>query len=1033
MKIRRIQIAAFGKLNGFTLEMNDGFHVLYGENEAGKSTLMYFIRVMFYGFNKNARKDNIAENDRERFRPWHSPLYGGSVLFEHEGTRYLLERTFGATKARDTIKLTNDVTGKELRLSLPDEPGSELFGLGKTEFLNTVFVRQLGSVVDEDDNIKAKLVALAAGNSMQVSADSMIESLADQRKKISSDRKNSQSEMSRLEERLNALLEERTGAVRSEQQRKSLAEEIDAGKRLIKEREAGIRLSETRLEASLRMEEIGACEEILSLNPAADQYRNKAEELRKPDPEGRPLPSADDIRAVREQIAKVLAVRANVTMLRTQEEAARAEKNTLPDEKETAAKLEAIGEAEAALKRLDQEELSIKEASESAARAFREEDLALEREMNRLNMEAGERKTAFAEQQASLMSAVKSAEYRRIELQNTLSRRKADRERMISDLEYRLGEDLRRFADIRNQIGMSQKAIPDLEAREACLESMLSSGTKPSDNSGKASRKPAVPILIAAGILLVIAGVAGLIAKNPVWPWAALATGAILLVFALFLRYFSGNKGTSNAGADIAAQRQAWSIDLQSTVRQKNGEIQKLQNLEQDYEEYRRRIEKYQIDINQYKSESGPSDDSTEMPEEFREIDLVIHRSEQEIASLQADYEEKKKQYDLTLSDLARRKTEHTYVPSDELLQRQTRHDAELKEYLKSIQNIGAGSREELGNIKEALLAEKAEHSGKESQIRSLTSQLVAAREEEDRLLEGLKQIAMGYFFSSDLDEVKAKADDAEDRQTRLNALIAEIRHIEDKISALSAGKSTEEIVSRMAGNRKWLESNAPDAVILGEDEKNRIGIALKEERAQLQTASLELGQKNSELSQIERRSRLPDEIEDDIQEARRQMDLCRSRLRSIDLAIAMIRETDEEMRKTFGPIINRKTTEYLSGLTGQPEETVRVKGNFDVQITDPATMSYKEHAYFSGGKIDQIYLALRLAVTDAVYTGQGEEGLPLFLDDILVQYDAGRGQRAVDFLIGMNREMHRQIFFFTCHEQIKKYCLEKGCHVTEL
>ena len=188
MKIRKIQIAAFGKLNGFTLDMSDGFHVLYGVNEAGKSTLMYFIRVMFYGFNKNARKDNLAENDRERFRPWHSPLYGGSVLFEHEGSLYSLERTFGATKAKDTVKLTNDITGKERRLSLPDEPGSELFGLGKTEFLNTVFVRQLGSVVDEDENIKAKLVALAAGNSMQVSADSMVEALLDKRKKIYSDR-----------------------------------------------------------------------------------------------------------------------------------------------------------------------------------------------------------------------------------------------------------------------------------------------------------------------------------------------------------------------------------------------------------------------------------------------------------------------------------------------------------------------------------------------------------------------------------------------------------------------------------------------------------------------------------------------------------------------------------------------------------------------------------------------------------------------------------------------------------------------------
>ena len=262
---------------------------------------------------------------------------------------------------------------------------------------------------------------------------------------------------------------------------------------------------------------------------------------------------------------------------------------------------------------------------------------------------------------------------------------------------------------------------------------------------------------------------------------------------------------------------------------------------------------------------------------------------------------------------------------------------------------------------------------------------------------------------------------------------MTDIRHIEDKIGALSGGKSAEEIEARRAENRMWLDRNVPEAIVLSDEEKSRIKRELNEGRAGLQNRSLELGRKNSELSRLERESRLPAEIEDDIKVAREQAKLCRSHLNSIDLAVSMIRDTDEEMRKTFGPIINRKTSEYLSGLTGQAGETLRVNGNFDVQITDPATMSYKEHEFFSGGKIDQIYLALRLAVTDTVYTGQGEEGLPLFLDDILVQYDIDRGQRAVDFLIGMNREQKRQIFFFTCHEQIKKYCLEKGCHVTDL
>ena len=1033
MKIRKIQIAAFGKLNGFALDMSDGFHVLYGENEAGKSTLMYFIRVMFYGFNKNARKDNLTENDRERFRPWHSALYGGSILFEHEGTLYSLERTFGATKAKDTVKLTNDVTGMERRLSLPDEPGSELFGLGKTEFLNTVFVRQLGSVVDEDENIKAKLVALAAGSSMQVSADSMMAALLEKRRKIYSDRKNSQSEMSLLEEKLNALQEERTGAIRKESARKNLAEEIEQEKSRLDEVEAGIRHTDVRLEASRRIEENRNYDEILSLNPTADQYRTLAADLQKPDPEGLPLPSSDDIRTAREWTAKILAVRGNITMLQGQAESAHAEKMALPDEKGIAAKLDALVQAEEAFKRLDEERSAIKEESDSALRTFREEDLALERESNRLSMEAGELKTVFNEKQAGLMSAVTAAGFRRSELQSALARQKADRERTISDLQYRMGEEKRRLTSIQNQMEALRRAIPDLEAKEAWLEGMLSAGKREVHASGKTARKPAIPILAAAGILLLIAGIAGIIAKSPVWPWIALPVGAIALGAAFFLASTAGHKRSTGSGNDAEALREGWSLELQSIVRQKNGDIQTLRSLEQDYAECRRSVELYQIDIDQYNSAAGQSAADQKLLEEIRETDLVAARAEKEMSFLKTDYEEKKKQYELTLSKLGLKRAEHTYASSGELLQRQARYEQELTAWLKSLPQIGTDSRAGLGKIRENLLAQKAAHNSKDAQIRTLSVQLEAAIKEEERLLEGLKQIAKGFFYADEIDEIKAKTDAAEEKATRLNSLMADIRHIEDKISALSGGKSTEEIEARKAENRIWLDLNASDAALLSEDEMNQMKRESNEGRAQIQNRSLELGRKNSELSRMERESRLPDDIEGDIRGAKGQAELCRSRLRSLDLAVSMIRETDEEMRKTFGPIINRKTAEYLAGLTGKAEEKLRVTGSFDVQITDQATMSYKEHEFFSGGKIDQIYLALRLAVTDTVYTGKGKEGLPLFLDDILVQYDVNRGQRAVDFLIRMNREQSRQIFFFTCHEQIKKYCITQGCHVTDL
>ena len=43
MKIKKIYISAFGGLKDFTLELNDGLNVVYGNNEDGKSTVAAFI------------------------------------------------------------------------------------------------------------------------------------------------------------------------------------------------------------------------------------------------------------------------------------------------------------------------------------------------------------------------------------------------------------------------------------------------------------------------------------------------------------------------------------------------------------------------------------------------------------------------------------------------------------------------------------------------------------------------------------------------------------------------------------------------------------------------------------------------------------------------------------------------------------------------------------------------------------------------------------------------------------------------------
>ena len=66
MRIKDVQIDGFGVWSNLTVDsMPDTMTVFYGPNEAGKTTLMQFLRTMFYGF---------TADRRGRYIP---PVYGG--------------------------------------------------------------------------------------------------------------------------------------------------------------------------------------------------------------------------------------------------------------------------------------------------------------------------------------------------------------------------------------------------------------------------------------------------------------------------------------------------------------------------------------------------------------------------------------------------------------------------------------------------------------------------------------------------------------------------------------------------------------------------------------------------------------------------------------------------------------------------------------------------------------------------------------------------------------------------------------------
>ena len=145
MKLLELHIKGFGKINNRKFTFSDGINVVYGTNEAGKSTLHTFIQSMFFGLTR--ARGVAAETDTyTRFRPWDANSeYGGYIRFEQHGITYRIERDFRQDPR--SLVLIDENIGQAL------EPTPELMdeitcGLSETAYSNTISIGQLKSATD---------------------------------------------------------------------------------------------------------------------------------------------------------------------------------------------------------------------------------------------------------------------------------------------------------------------------------------------------------------------------------------------------------------------------------------------------------------------------------------------------------------------------------------------------------------------------------------------------------------------------------------------------------------------------------------------------------------------------------------------------------------------------------------------------------------------------------------------------------------------------------------------------------------------
>jgi uncharacterized protein YhaN len=132
-----------------------------------------------------------------------------------------------------------------------------------------------------------------------------------------------------------------------------------------------------------------------------------------------------------------------------------------------------------------------------------------------------------------------------------------------------------------------------------------------------------------------------------------------------------------------------------------------------------------------------------------------------------------------------------------------------------------------------------------------------------------------------------------------------------------------------------------------------------------------------------------------------------------------ILREADRRFREEHQPDLLQRAGAYLAHLTaGRYERLVvdETDGLHPFRLVGPGLPAPVALAPpVSTGTLEQAYLSLRLAIVD--HLDRGGERLPLFVDEVFVNWDADRRARGNEMLARIAAS--RQIFVFTCHPDV--------------
>lgn len=131
----------------------------------------------------------------------------------------------------------------------------------------------------------------------------------------------------------------------------------------------------------------------------------------------------------------------------------------------------------------------------------------------------------------------------------------------------------------------------------------------------------------------------------------------------------------------------------------------------------------------------------------------------------------------------------------------------------------------------------------------------------------------------------------------------------------------------------------------------------------------------------------------------------------ALDIAQQTLAAATEQLQRRFAPRIAERAKDLFAKLTGGRYDRLNLTRELTVDAAAAGEMTMRSAQWRSEGTVDQLYIALRLAVAEELVPDA-----PLVLDDALVRFDDQRLKNALSLL--MEATASKQVILFTCQNR---------------